>query len=133
LISELPISTWNYTGQDPSIRHIGPTAQDFNLAFGVGEDERHISTVDSDGVALAAIQGLYRLVEQKETQIVAQQQDIAALERRVVALEQAGTGHGVAGVFMFDVQDLLSAVGVLCLVAFLIQRKGTIRTLAPTT
>ena len=38
---------------------MGPTAQDFYAAFGLGEDERHISTVDADGVALAAIQGLY--------------------------------------------------------------------------
>ena len=40
--------------------HIGPTAQDFSRAFGLGEDNRHITTVDADGVALAAIQGLYR-------------------------------------------------------------------------
>jgi hypothetical protein len=82
LLAELSISTWNYTGQDPSVRHIGPMAQDFYAAFGVGEDDRHISTVDADGVALAAIQGLYQLVQEKNAQIV-------ALEARVAALEQA--------------------------------------------
>src|SRR5262249_7362198 len=57
-LAQVPITTWRYLGQEPSIRHIGPMAQDFSAAFGVGEDERHISTVDADGVALAAIQGL---------------------------------------------------------------------------
>ncbi|MGD2178805.1 MAG: tail fiber domain-containing protein [Anaerolineae bacterium] len=80
LLAELPISTWNYAGQHPSIRHIGPMAQDFHAAFSVGEDERHISTVDGDGVALAAIQALYRLVQERDVQI-------AALEARVAALE----------------------------------------------
>ncbi len=61
----LPLATWNYKSQDKSIRHIGPTAQDFHAAFGVGEDERRISTVDADGVALAAIQGLNQKLEAK--------------------------------------------------------------------
>ena len=33
-------------------------AQDFYSAFGVGEDNRHITSIDEDGVALAAIKGL---------------------------------------------------------------------------
>jgi hypothetical protein len=57
-LSEIPVATWNWKTQDDSIRHIGPMAQDFHSAFEVGEDEKHISTVDADGVALAAIQGL---------------------------------------------------------------------------
>jgi hypothetical protein len=87
-LGEVPISTWNYAGQEPSIRHIGPMAQDFYTAFGVGEAEEYIATVDADGVALAAIQGLYRLVQDKEAQIATQQQQITALEARVAALEQ---------------------------------------------
>jgi hypothetical protein len=88
-LAELLISTWNYTSQDPSIRHIGPMAQDFYAAFGVGEDDKHISTVDADGVALAAIQGLYRLVQEQDAQITALQEQITALEARLAALEQA--------------------------------------------
>jgi hypothetical protein len=59
-LAGVPLFTWSYKRQSPAIRHIGPTAQDFRAAFGVGEDARHISTVDADGVALAAIQGLYQ-------------------------------------------------------------------------
>jgi hypothetical protein len=88
LLADLPISTWNYVGQDPSVRHIGPMAQDF-AAFGVGEDEDHISAVDADGVALAAIQGLYKLLQEKDGQI-------AALEARVAALEQATEMDGAS-------------------------------------
>lgn len=58
-----PISTWSYIAQGEGIRHIGPMAQDFAAAFKVGEDDTHISTIDADGVALAAIQGLNAKLE----------------------------------------------------------------------
>jgi hypothetical protein len=56
-VAALPITQWNFKGQ-PGEAHLGPMAQDFHAAFGLGPDERHIATVDADGVALAAIQGL---------------------------------------------------------------------------
>jgi hypothetical protein len=87
-LSSIPIQTWNYKSQDPTVRHIGPAAQDFYAAFGVGEDERHISTVDADGVALAAIQGLYQLNQEQAAQIETQQRQIEALETRLAALEE---------------------------------------------
>src|SRR5574341_2224208 len=54
-VSALPIQTWNYQTQEASIRHIGPMAQDFYAAFGLGDDNLHISTIDADGIALASI------------------------------------------------------------------------------
>jgi hypothetical protein len=54
----LPVSEWNFKTDEDGIRHIGPMAQDFREAFGLGRDERHISSMDTAGVALAAIQGL---------------------------------------------------------------------------
>jgi hypothetical protein len=62
-LMSLPISTWSYRSQDASIRHIGPMAQDFYSAFQVGDDTHYISTIDEEGVALAAIQELYRQVQ----------------------------------------------------------------------
>jgi hypothetical protein len=62
-VATLPLTSWNYKSQDKSIRHIGPMAQDFYEAFGIGESERTIGTIDADGVSLAAIQGLNEKLE----------------------------------------------------------------------
>jgi len=84
-LAGLPIQTWNLVTQDPSVRHIGPMAQDFRAAFGFGSDERHISTLDADGVALAAIQGLYKQVQARDA-------EIAMLKARLSVVEQALDG-----------------------------------------
>ena len=81
-LAGIPIETWNYKAQNESIRHIGPMAGDFHTAFGVGEDEKLISTIDADGVALAAVKGLYEIVKEKNA-------DITALQMRLIALEQS--------------------------------------------
>ena len=56
-------------------------AQDFAAAFNVGEDDKHITTIDADGVSLAALQGLYQIVQDKD-------QRITQLEREVAQLKQ---------------------------------------------
>ena len=86
-LTTLPVQTWRYKGQEKSVRHIGPMAQDFQAAFGVGIDDKHIATVDADGVALAAIQGLHELVKEKEFQIQKLQSANSELEKRLTALE----------------------------------------------
>ncbi len=78
-LAAVPMTTWNYKSQDASIRHIGPMAQDFYAAFGVGEDDRHITTIDADGVALAAIQGLNALAQSQAAEITALKKDLAEL------------------------------------------------------
>ncbi len=77
----LPISTWAYKAGDPSIRHMGPMAQDFYAAFGLGKDDKGISTMDTSGAAFGAIQGLHKLLSEKDRQI-------RALEERLRKLEQ---------------------------------------------
>ncbi len=90
-LAAIPIQTWNYKAEDPSVRHIGPVAQDFAAGFRVGADDTHISTVDAAGVALAAIKGLHEMVQEKDVKI-------AALEARLAALERAiGTGGVLTG------------------------------------
>jgi hypothetical protein len=56
-VESLSVSTWEFERDDDD-RHIGPMAGEFNEAFAVGVDDGHINTIDADGVALAAIQGL---------------------------------------------------------------------------
>jgi hypothetical protein len=46
-------------------------AQDFYAAFGLGEDDKHITTSDEGGVALAAIQGLNAKLEAKVMELTA--------------------------------------------------------------
>ncbi len=81
-VAALPISTWNYESQDPSIRHMGPMAQDMYAAFGLGESDTGIDTIDADGVALAAIQGLNQRLNQK---LAAQNDEIQGLDQRLAA------------------------------------------------
>jgi len=81
----LPIAQWNYRA-DPESRHLGPMAQDFYAAFGVGPDDRHIASVDADGVALAAIQGLYRKVVEELERKDAELEEIRARMQRLESL-----------------------------------------------
>ena len=91
-LAGLSLSTWNYKSQDASIRHLGPMAQDFAAAFHMGEDERHISTVDADGVALAAIQGLNQKLEERSQELEARSRKLEAenadLKARLEKIEQ---------------------------------------------
>ena len=57
-IARMAVTEWSYKDQAPSIRHIGPTAQDFRAAFGLGEDPLRIGTLDADGVALTVVRAL---------------------------------------------------------------------------
>lgn len=82
-LSELPIQTWNYKWNDAAVRHIGPMAQDFAAAFAVGEDDKHICTVDAQGVALAAIQGLYRILQEKDAQLEDQRGQTESLREQL--------------------------------------------------
>ena len=80
-VCALPMTTWNYKAQDDSVRHMGPMAQDFHAAFGLGANDRLINTVDSHGVALAAIQGLYHELAERDAEIA----DLRAAQAELVA------------------------------------------------
>jgi hypothetical protein len=109
-LAAIPIKTWSYNAQNPAIHHIGPMAQDFYAAFNVGEDDQHISVVDADGVALAAIKGLYRVVQEKDAHI-------AELEARLTRLER-GTASA-----SFNWLNVLSILIVGGAIGWLIARR----------
>ena len=88
-VSELPITSWNYKSQSDSIRHLGPMSQDFYAAFGLGEDEHGIPVVDGQGVALASIQALAQLVDDKQAQIDALKAENEKINARLTAIEKA--------------------------------------------
>ncbi|HMT08314.1 MAG TPA: tail fiber domain-containing protein [Pyrinomonadaceae bacterium] len=88
-VLNIPVSTWNYKSQDRSIRHIGVMAQDFRSTFNVGESDRMITTIDTDGVALAAIQGLNEELKDRDKKIAEQETKLTALEKQLQLQQQA--------------------------------------------
>ena len=96
-LAGMPLYYWNAKGADPASRHLGPMAQDFFAAFGVGTDDTSIATIDLDGVALAAIQGLFQHIQDLERaqaglegQNRELQQELAALQQQLAALAAEG-------------------------------------------
>ena len=104
MIEQAPDRVIGLAGIDPlsgmaGVRHLGPMAQDFKAAFGLGNDEKMIGYLDENGVALAAIQGLNEKVEGRRQKEQNQIEELKAenaelkekndsLERRLEALEQ---------------------------------------------
>ena len=79
----LSLSTWSYFAEDAKIRHIGPMAQDFWKAFGLGYDDKTMTDIDARGVTLAAIQGLNQIVKDRDGEIAKLKSRLAAIERRL--------------------------------------------------
>ena len=63
-----------------------PMAQDFHAAFGLGVSDKLIDTIDPDGVALAAIQGLHALVQEKDAEIAELRSRQAVMNDQLAAL-----------------------------------------------
>jgi hypothetical protein len=82
----MPVTRWFYKAEGDGIHHIGPVAQDFHAAFGLGSDDKSIGTVDEGGVALAAIQGLNKKLEADNAALKAKLADVLA---RLDRLEKA--------------------------------------------
>lgn len=99
-VLELPISTWNYKDTCADVVHMGPMAQDFHFQFGLNGRDDGISSLDTNGVALGAIQGLNAkfseeaaakdaLIDSLQEQLAAQKAQIQSQEARLKALEAA--------------------------------------------
>ena len=86
-VAGLDISRWNYKVEGDAVDHIGPIAEEFHAAFGVGASAEQINMVDAAGVSLAAIQGLYERLEEKSDAVESLQAEKAELEDRLARLE----------------------------------------------
>ena len=86
-VASLPVTTWSYKAE-AGVRHLGPVAEDFHEIFEVGSTPQGISSIDSSGVALAAIQGLNEIVEEKDAEIADLKERLAQLEQAVMAISQ---------------------------------------------
>jgi hypothetical protein len=83
-LSEIPVTSWTYKSDPVARRHYGLIAEDFQAAFGLG-DGKSISTVDAQGVAMAAIQGLHDMVLERDSQIEELRSEIEELKRLVAS------------------------------------------------
>ena len=92
-VLELPLTRWRYIGSPAEGAHLGPVAEDFHAAFGLGADGHAISTVDASGVALAAIQGMDRKLVDARDALAAENAglrvELVALQDRLAQIEAA--------------------------------------------
>ena len=85
-VAAMPIYRWQpKEGPNADVVHVGPMAQDFHAAFGLGSDDKAIGLQDADGVALAAIQGLYQLAQQQARALEALRSELAEQRARNAA------------------------------------------------
>jgi trimeric autotransporter adhesin len=76
------------------VRHLGPVAQDFRAAFGLGSDDTSIGVVDASGVALASIQALYQMMLEKDRQNQELNRKVGRLQAQLNQVRRAVRGRG---------------------------------------
>ena len=82
-VSEMPVTTWQFKHDGPDSRHMGPTAQDFRAAFGLGENDTTIAPVDGIGVSLSAIKALNQKLSAKDDRINQLQTEVEYWRKQV--------------------------------------------------
>ena len=82
-IRDIPITTWNMTGGDRGVRHLGPVAEDFWHAFGLGLGETTIGLGDIDGVNLAAAKALEARTRSLQEQLDQRTAEVSELRGEV--------------------------------------------------
>jgi hypothetical protein len=85
-LRSVPVSNWNYRTQESTVRHMGPMAQDFYAAFGLGENPLMINSVDIDGVNMAAVQALTARTDALRTENEALRQENASQAAEIADL-----------------------------------------------
>ncbi len=87
-LAELPVAKWNYKSDAAKSPHVGPMAQDFHAAFGLGSDERHIAPRDLAGVAVVGVKELHKQNLEQTKMIEQRDAEIGELKERLAVLEQ---------------------------------------------
>jgi hypothetical protein len=87
-LDRLPVTEWEYK-HDPHRRYYGPMAQDFHAAFGLGNDDKTINTLDADGVLFLSIKGLVEELKDRDAKIGELKAKMEAMEERLNSLPPA--------------------------------------------
>ncbi|MBI2566918.1 MAG: hypothetical protein HYV63_07810 [Candidatus Schekmanbacteria bacterium] len=85
-LKNLEVALWSYKHDAPTVKHLGPFAEDFHAAFGLGESSTGIAVSDVAGVALVAVKELQAELEAKNARIDEMSARIAQLEAVVQKL-----------------------------------------------
>lgn len=80
-LASVPMSTWSYKTDDPSVRHLGPMAQDLHQAFGLGGTDKAYDPVDAHGIAFASVKALYEMAQEQDRRIRKLEEENARLEK----------------------------------------------------
>jgi hypothetical protein len=97
-LRNVPVTTWNYISEGAQSKHMGPMAEDFYQAFGLGTGNTSIGVQDLAGVSLAAVKSLDQrtaLLQQRTIEVEQLRAEVqqlraanATMEQRLAALEQ---------------------------------------------
>lgn len=79
-LAAMPVSEWSYRS-DPASRHIGPVAEDFRSAFGLGVEGAGLNVGDVAGVTIAAMQGLWTELQEQKAAAKEQEKTLAELQK----------------------------------------------------
>lgn len=88
-VCSMKMKRWQYLDDPSQAEHIGPIAEEFHAAFGVGSNEKRLASMDVAGVALASVRALNEKLETENQKLEAQNE---ALEARLARLEQLVRG-----------------------------------------
>ena len=84
-LRDMPITTWSMIGDDAGVRHLGPVAEDFHRAFGLGIGETTIGMGDIDGVNIAAAKALEVRTRDLQDQLNERTRQVQTLQAQVDA------------------------------------------------
>jgi hypothetical protein len=82
-LEKMPIETWRYKGSSADERHLGPVAEDFHAAFGLGKSNRYIAPTDMAGVALASVKALQQQIKERDERIARLEGQLQVLAQRL--------------------------------------------------
>ncbi len=80
-LMQVPVQEWTYKADERNLRHVGPMVEDFRATFGLGTDGQYMFPIDVQGVTMAAVQGLYERLQEKDAQINDLQKQLAEIKQ----------------------------------------------------
>lgn len=90
-IRSVPLNTWNLIDEEGKPLHMGPFAEDFHAAFGLGDTDHAIGHQDIDGVNFGGVKALEKRTAALREENGRLRADNVALREEVNALRQAQT------------------------------------------